>query len=118
MTDAATAGELALELVGEAARGQPEIERRIDQGGQLLLIEDAAGAGQRRLSRGQIPGPGRPRRDSAAPGRGSLPGGKSARSLPMSKNSRYQSIVRRSPSSRVNRGAHPRTRRALAAVRY
>src|SRR5262249_52709530 len=32
--------------------------------------------------------------------------------------SRYQAMVRRSPSSRLNSGTHPSTRRALAALRY
>ncbi|MGI8624070.1 MAG: NAD-dependent epimerase/dehydratase family protein [Solirubrobacteraceae bacterium] len=43
-------GEAPLELVGEAPRGEPHVQRGIDEAGGLLLVEDPPGDGHGRLA--------------------------------------------------------------------
>ncbi len=64
-------GEARLELLGEAAGGQVEVEARVDEGAHLLLAEDAAGVAhrvavgvERRAARGARGSSGPPARGS------------------------------------------------------
>ncbi len=43
MAQSEQAREALLELLGVAAGGQPEVERRVDQVDDLALVEDASG---------------------------------------------------------------------------
>jgi hypothetical protein len=42
MAEAGEARQAALEPAGEAPGGEPEVERGVDQRGELLVVEDAA----------------------------------------------------------------------------
>ena len=102
------------ELRGEAAGGQPEIERASTEVLDLSLVEDAAGHGHGRFAGDKFAAP---RRLGAIilrhQVRGSVRGGDLPRSLMAQRNSLYQSMVRASPSSRSNSGPQPSMRRAL-----